>query len=141
MKTIKLRGKWAKYSRMDQVKFMEDNFLKVWSDIVCLSRPYQFKFFQGCLPQILLGPFLNTLPRTLLIEEQPYRKIFKIILENLISVFSKTESQFFTELNKPNIEIFYLNVTLKLFSRNYIIFLEWVVKRKVIKPSFCQSFL
>ena len=141
MKTIKLRGKWAKYSRMDQVKFMEDNFLKVWSDIVCLSRPYHFKFFQGCLPQILLGPFLNTLPRTLLIEEQPYRKIFKIILENLISVFSKTESQFFTELNKPNIEIFYLNVTLKLFSRNYIIFLEWVVKRKVIKPSFCQSFL
>ena len=27
----------------------------------CLSRPYPFKFFKGCLPQILLGPFLNTL--------------------------------------------------------------------------------
>ena len=26
-----------------------------------LSRPYPFKFFKGCLPQILLGPFLNTL--------------------------------------------------------------------------------
>ena len=24
-------------------------------------RPYHFKFFKGCLPQILLGPFLNTL--------------------------------------------------------------------------------
>ena len=28
--------------------------------MVCLRRPYQFKFFKGCLPQILLGPFLNT---------------------------------------------------------------------------------
>ena len=27
----------------------------------CLSRPYPFKSFKGCLPQILLGPFLNTL--------------------------------------------------------------------------------
>ena len=29
--------------------------------MVCLSRPYHFKFFKGCLPQISLGPFLNTL--------------------------------------------------------------------------------
>ena len=29
--------------------------------MVCLSRPYPFKFFKGCLPQILLGPLLNTL--------------------------------------------------------------------------------
>ena len=28
--------------------------------IFCLSRPYPFKIFKGCLPQILLGPFLNT---------------------------------------------------------------------------------
>ena len=28
-----------------------------------LSRPYHFKFFKGCLPQILLGPFLNTLTK------------------------------------------------------------------------------
>ena len=27
----------------------------------CLSRPYHFKFLRGCLPQILLSPFLNTL--------------------------------------------------------------------------------
>ena len=27
----------------------------------CLSRPYHFKFFKGCLPQILLGPFMNML--------------------------------------------------------------------------------
>ena len=27
----------------------------------CLSKPYHFKFLIGCLPQILLGLFLNTL--------------------------------------------------------------------------------
>ena len=29
--------------------------------MVCLSRAYPIKFFKGCLPQILLGLFLNTL--------------------------------------------------------------------------------
>ena len=29
--------------------------------MVYLSRPYHFKFFKGCLPQIVLVPFLNTL--------------------------------------------------------------------------------
>ena len=37
----------TKCSRMDQVKFVEDKKL--------------LKFFNGCLPQILLGPFLDTL--------------------------------------------------------------------------------
>ena len=45
------------YSRMDQVKFVKDSLLKTWSDMVCLGR----LFFKGCLPQVLLGPFLNTL--------------------------------------------------------------------------------
>ena len=35
--------------------------LKNRRDMVCLGRPYYFKFFKGCLPQILLGPFLHTL--------------------------------------------------------------------------------
>ena len=26
-----------------------------------LGRPHPFKLFKGCVPQILLGPFLNTL--------------------------------------------------------------------------------
>ena len=51
----------TKYSRMDQVKFVEDSLSKIWMDMVCLSRLYPFKFFKGCLPKILLGPFLNTL--------------------------------------------------------------------------------
>ena len=41
----------TKYSRMDQVKFVKDS---LWRDMVCY-------FYRICLPQILIGPFLNTL--------------------------------------------------------------------------------
>ena len=34
---------------------------KMWSDLVFLNRPYVFKFFNGCLPQILHGQFLNAM--------------------------------------------------------------------------------
>ena len=44
---------------MDQVKFV-DSLLKILSDMVCLDRSYLLKIFEGCLPQILLFPFLNT---------------------------------------------------------------------------------
>ena len=37
--------------------------------MVCLSRPNTFKFFKGCLPQILLSPLLNTLSDLLLLKE------------------------------------------------------------------------
>ena len=33
-----------------------------------LRRPYHFKIFKGCLPQILLGPFLNTLTNITLLR-------------------------------------------------------------------------
>ena len=48
---------------MYQVTFAEDSLLKIWSDMVCLSKPYPFTFFKSCLPRISLGPFLNTLSR------------------------------------------------------------------------------
>ena len=48
-------GKYgAKYSRINPVKFVEDSLR--------IGRPYHFKFFKGCLPQTLIGLFLNTLP-------------------------------------------------------------------------------
>ena len=46
----------TKYSKMEQLKFLEDSLKKIWGDTVCLSR-----FFKGSLPQISLGPFYNTL--------------------------------------------------------------------------------
>ena len=48
-----------------QKTFLHTFFCLFWKSLkafsVCLSRPYHFKFFKGCLPQIWLGPFLNTL--------------------------------------------------------------------------------
>ena len=33
--------------------------------MACLGRPHHYKFFKGCIPQVLLGPFLNTLTHLL----------------------------------------------------------------------------
>ena len=48
----------TRYSKMEQQNLWKTTFEGVWSS---LGRPYPFKFFKGCLLQILLGPFLNTL--------------------------------------------------------------------------------
>ena len=40
---------------------MEDSLEKFVEVCSALGRPYTFKFFKGCLPQILFGPFLNAL--------------------------------------------------------------------------------
>ena len=37
----------TKYSRMDQVKFVEDSLWKIWSDMVCLGRSYHFRFLEA----------------------------------------------------------------------------------------------
>ena len=50
--------------------------------MVCLSRQYRFDLFKGCLPQILLSPFLNTL-------SQVFPKILKNSHENLYSIKDK----------------------------------------------------
>ena len=42
----------SKYSKYSKVTLEYKNGL---------GRPYHFKIFKGCLPQILLGPFLNTM--------------------------------------------------------------------------------
>ena len=39
------------------------------SHMVCLNRPYHFKLLKGCLPQILLGSFLNALSYTSLLKQ------------------------------------------------------------------------
>ena len=55
---------WLVYSNeWNWHKAFEEDLLKnnIWGKVF-KNRPYHFKFFKGCLPQILLGPFLNTLP-------------------------------------------------------------------------------
>ena len=54
----------SRYSRMNRIKFVEDSLKKYKVIRSAYGRPYHFIFFKGCLPQILLGSFLNTLTHT-----------------------------------------------------------------------------
>ena len=56
-------GKQFLMYKWDKLKICGRQPLKIWSDKVCLGGPYHFKFFKDCLPEILLGPFLNTLSK------------------------------------------------------------------------------
>ena len=55
---------------------------------LCLGRPYHFKFFKGCLPQILLGPFLNTLTHlsSTFVFLSPYTYFKKLQANALLSL-------------------------------------------------------
>ena len=45
-----------------------------------LSRPYLFKFFKGCLPQIVLDPLLNTLSQILVYAlDSSFASSFRVI--------------------------------------------------------------
>ena len=52
--------------------------------MVCLSRPFPFKFFKGCLPQNLLSPLLSTLSHIQLLQE--LRKLGNILFQLFKSV-------------------------------------------------------
>ena len=42
---------------MDQVNFVDTAFKEFEvSNVVCYKRPHYFKFFKGCIQQMLLGP-------------------------------------------------------------------------------------
>ena len=55
--------------------------------MVCLSRLYSFKFVKGCLPQIFLGPFLNTLYQ---LYRRHLGKTVLVSLENNRAIFLGT---------------------------------------------------
>ena len=81
------RERWfygTKYSRISKICGRQPlKNLKGWWDMVCLSRPYPFKLFKGCLPQILLGPFMNTLSHM-----QRLGKL-QMVLKSLLTYFKK----------------------------------------------------
>ena len=41
---------------MDQLKFVEDSLLNIWSDMVCLDRPYHFNFLKAVFHKFYLVP-------------------------------------------------------------------------------------
>ena len=52
---------WVKVFKNGPKYLWKTAFKKFQTNQICLGRPYHFKISKGCLPQILLGPFLNTL--------------------------------------------------------------------------------
>ena len=56
--------------------------------MVCLCRPYPFKFFKGCPPQNLLSPLLNTLSQIIVEynEGKVYRKLEYLL--KIVSIFT-----------------------------------------------------
>ena len=62
--TINTRKTWTqKVRKTFSVKSLGIKYkCQCWKTIITsLSKPYHFKFFKGCLPQISLGPFSYTL--------------------------------------------------------------------------------
>ena len=55
-----MRNIWIKVFKIGPIKICGRQLLKNLNWMACLRRPYS-KFIKGCLPQILLGPFLKTL--------------------------------------------------------------------------------
>ena len=53
--------KWVKVFKNGPRKIYRRQPLKNLKGYGLLGRPYYFKFLKECLPQILLGPFWNTL--------------------------------------------------------------------------------
>ena len=90
----------SRYSRLGEVKCVEDSLWKIWSNLVYLSRPYHFKFFKGCLPQILLGPFLNTLTHIFL-------HLTKVVI---IEFIASENNQWFILYHQSMIAISQINV-------------------------------
>ena len=63
--------------------------------MVCLNRQYHFKSFAGCLPNILIGPFLNIL-------SQIQRKVRSNLQQSPISMYQRRK----IETNKIDQEKF-----------------------------------
>ena len=70
--------------------FRKTAFKKIGSDKVCLNRIYHFESFKGCLPQILLGPFLNTLT---LLTVGSYNRETLLSVSSLKTVLLKRQSK------------------------------------------------
>ena len=69
----------TKYSRVAELKFVEDSLKRQLK-----SRPHSFIFFKGCLPQVLLGPFLNTLSYLVMKLDQ----LIGLVMSKILKTFA-----------------------------------------------------
>ena len=72
----------AKYSRMDQVKPVEDSLKKIWSDMVFEDRPYHFKFLKAVFLKFYLVHFWSILCLTYSLIYVWYKTVYSVNLFN-----------------------------------------------------------
>ena len=83
--------------------------------MVNLKRPYHFKTFEDCLPQILLGPFLNTLTHT-----KRQLRVLQLRVETGTSHFPNTRLYGVID------DLFKINI-LFCFQFFCLLFIDWVI--------------
>ena len=67
-------------------KICERQPIKIWRGLFCLKQNIPLKFSKGCLPQFLLGQFLNTSSHIFLLWDNPNNSIglYKIFCNNVV---------------------------------------------------------
>ena len=88
---------WNKVFKNGTSKICGRQPLTIWSDMVCLS----FQIFKGCLPQILLVPFLNTLWNIFLL------RIYSCTLS--IKKLCLLQNFDFSNVTKPLLNVFFVS--------------------------------
>ena len=77
-------------------------FKKIWKNMVCLSRPYPFKLFKGCFPQILLGPLFHTLSHVILAKVWTVFSVWRCwlcyVVFNIIKFYFRSLSNIFCHI-------------------------------------------
>ena len=89
--------------------------------MVYLGRPNQFKFFKDCLPQIWLGPFLNTLNHLPLTSKTKLPFGITDFIQNLtdprLEDIMESVDEPKTLINRSRPEVFYKKGFLKNFAK------------------------
>ena len=114
-----------------------------WKLGISRKRPYHFKFFKGCLPQVLFGPFLNTLPH--LFQWIPYqpRKSLSCLSHFVVDTAKRPKKCFVLCSIKAHVLHYYphiqTNQTLGIFRLDcQLVFLGSFSKLRQVKYVSCQ---
>ena len=109
--------------------------------MVCLSRPHSFKFFKDCLPQILLGPLLNTLSHlhSLLYVELELHLNFKLSISVEFIFFLIPKIPFWPHYLHFAESALYAKLISALKKALNCVMLRLLMSRKLILTSFSQT--
>ena len=103
----------------------------------CWGRPYHFKFFKGCLPQILFGSILEYL--------DPYVRMTQAMLMytepiQAVKNHSKLRNQYLKKRSHWSILVYTKHYALQQEKSILWAFRDWIGHQKWIVFEICSSF-